>query len=214
MRKWKAIAIVLFSSFVGITTNPEMMTASDHVAVSGMDDSQVVKTIPLLEPKISTNAGDSYEMEPEYQVAEVGETEYVSYYEEPTYEEPVYQVPRNNIQIAGNTIELGWTDTTEENAGAAAFGWYYRTGKFIYAHNYSYVFGALETAYNNGSLNGTKFSVTMYGSTRYYTVTGSAVYTYNQTSAKMRSLINGGGHALVIMTCYGRNNERLVVYAD
>lgn len=223
MSKIRIIIMMLISSFIGIIANPEMMTASDHVAISGMDASRIVETVPLPEPKISTNAGGTYEMVPEYEVAEAGED---AWYEEPVYEEPVYEVyevyeeepvyeaPANNIQIAGNTVELGWTNTTEENAGAATYGWYYKTGQFIYAHNYAYVFGVLDTAYDNGYLNGMSFSVTMDGATRYYTVTDSAVYTYNQTAAKMSGIIHGGGHALAIMTCYGHNNERLVLYAD
>lgn len=119
---------------------------------------------------------------------------------------------RNNIQIPGRTVELRQTSSTTEDAGTAARAWYYEGGRFIYGHNLSQVFGGLVTAYDNGTLMGAQLSVTMGGATRQYKVTGVQIYTTSLVSWKMASLVNGGGHALALMTCYG--NDRLVVFAD
>ena len=41
----KSIVLILLSSFIGIVSNPEILTASDSVVVSGIDDSKAVLTV-------------------------------------------------------------------------------------------------------------------------------------------------------------------------
>lgn len=42
-KEWaKRLIILLLSSFIGIVANPEMLTASDSVAISGIDNAHIV----------------------------------------------------------------------------------------------------------------------------------------------------------------------------
>ncbi len=207
MSKLKVIIAIFISSFIGIISNPEMMAASDHVSVNSLNADRAVETV-VIEPDVSE---ESYVVETGQTTDEIADETF----DEPAPEEVYNEVytPENYIQIAGRTVELGFTDSLRENAGDAVYGWIYGNGNFIYAHNYYYVFGVLDNAYDEGWAVGLQFGVTINGATRYYTVNDAAVYTFNQASARMNGIVNGGGHALAIMTCYG-DNSRLVLYAD
>ena len=205
MRISKIIALVLLSSFIGIMGNPELLTASDSVSVTGVDYADAVETI---EPE---------PVEPE--VAEVQEiANYGGYHTTVSAPEAgAYSVPVNNIQIAGHTVALNYTDTTLSDAGSAIQGWYYASGRYIYAHNYPYVFGHLDAMYDNGTLIGTSFTVTWNGVTTTYTIRAAEVRTLAAQSARNAGTIQGyygeTQHAMALMTCYG-DGSRLVMFAD
>lgn len=212
MSKIKTIFLVFLSGFVGIVSNPEMLTASDSVALNGLNPAGIVETVPLPEP------------EPEPVVEEVADTGYS--YTEPVYVAPVYVAPVNYIQINGLTIPLVYTVNSDENAYAAMQAWYYTSGKWIYGHNYDYVFGFLDTAYDQDWLKGITFTVSMNGSINTYTVTDYRMYDYiNETTLRSRDTdygllpitnanLDGVYHKMAIMTCYAGKTKRLVVYAD
>ena len=204
----KRILIILFSSFLGIIGNPEFLTASDSVVLTGLDESNIVETVALPEP----------EVEPVSEVV----------YSAPVYEEPVYYAPVDNIAINGRTIELEPTNNTMEDAGSRSLAWYYKTGKFIYGHNSPNVFGFLDSAYDGGWLNGMSFSVTMNGNTSYYTVANYRLYDYDINSplclwydgvcTKMNPVVqaslDGVNYRMAMMTCYAGSSKRLVVFAN
>ena len=217
----KRILIILFSSFLGIIGNPEFLTASDSVILTGLDESNIVETVALPEPEVSEASS-----EVETTSDEVGYSAPV--YEEPVYYAPVYVAPANNISINGRTVELAYTGTTGEDAGGQSLAWYYKTGKFIYGHNSQNVFGFLDSAYDGGWLNGMGFSVTMNGDTSYYTVVNYRLYDYdvnsplclwyNGTCTKMNPVVgaslDGVSYRMAIMTCYAGSSKRLVVFAN
>lgn len=203
----KRILIILFSSFLGIIGNPEFLTASDSVILTGLDESNIVETVALPEPEVDYSA---------------------PVYEEPVYYAPVYVAPANNISINGRMVELAYTDTTGEDAGGQSLAWYYKTGKFIYGHNSQNVFGFLDSAYDGGWLNGMGFSVTMNGNTSYYSVVNYRLYDYdansplclwyNGTCTKMNPVVgaslDGVSYRMAIMTCYAGSSKRLVIFAN
>ena len=198
----KRILIILFSSFLGIIGNPEFLTASDSVILTGLDESNIVETVALPEPEVD--------------------------YSTPVYEEPAYVAPVNNISINGRTVELAGTDSTLENAGSQSLAWYYNTGKFIYGHNSQNVFGFLDSAYDGGWLGGMNFSVTMDGNTSYYTVSNYRLYDYDNDSPKclwyggectkmnpiVEASLDGVSYRMAIMTCYAGSSKRLVIFAN
>lgn len=224
----KYILAGVAASMLGILMNPEMMAASNSVMVTRLDTVNSVETMVEMNEKgeftlALEEAAAMLEAAPEAQ-ATLAETsvaapdnsarqntgaQVVRPTEQP---QPAQAMPANSLRILGNTIELRWTGTTDEDAGAAKQGWLYTGGKFIYAHDYDYVLGVLNTAHDRGTLVGTQFSVTIDGVTRQYTVAEAKVYTYNAVSWRMAKLVQGDGHALALMTCYG--DSRLVVLAD
>ena len=231
MRKSRVLLAIFAASFIGIMSNPEMLTASDSVAVLGLSNDNIVETVVKAEPVVA-NVGEEID-EPtdpvETVVQEVVYSEPV--YEEPVYvapavEEPVYQLPASYIQINGLTIPLEYTDTTAENAGNAQLAWYYKTGKHIYGHNLDYVFGSLDWAHDGGYLDGMPFTVVMNGVANYYTVATHRVYDrldaytlgYNGDTFSMYPIVNakldGTYYRMTIMTCYNGSAQRLVLYAN
>lgn len=215
MSKIKMILIVLMSSFIGIVSNPEMPMASDSVAITGLDNANIVETV----------------VKPEPEVAYIAPVEQTAVYQAPAYQAtvyqtPVYQAPANYIQINGMTIPLAYTATTAEDAGGAQQAWYYQNGKHIYGHNLSYVFGFLDNAYDGGWIDGITFTVVMDGAVNTYTVTAHQLYTkvdaYTLTANGkeytmfpiVNGYLNGVYHKMTIMTCYNGSAQRLVVYAD
>lgn len=225
----KRILIILFSSFLGIIGNPEFLTASDSVVLTGLNETNIVETVALPEPEtaeVSSVAEVAYEDTAYYET--YYEPVYEEYYEEYYYEEPAPYIPANNIAINGDVIALEYTNSTAENAGSEALAWYYKTGKFIYGHNAWNVFGFLDSAYDGGWLGGMDFSVTMNGSTSYYTVVNYRLYDYdassplclwyNGTCTKMNPVVgaslDGVSYRMAIMTCYAGSSKRLVVFAN
>ena len=224
MSKLKMLMAIFAAGFIGIMSNPEMLTASDSVAVLGLNNSKIVETVPAPEPAPEPEvayAGDDY-VETYYEEPAYYEASYV----EPVYEEPVYQLPQNYIQINGYTIPLSYTNTTAENAGAAQLAWYYKSGKHIYGHNYDYVFGSLDWAHDGGYLDGMPFTVVMDGVANYYTVATHRVYDkldaytlgYGGQTTSMYPIVNanldGASYRMTIMTCYNGSSQRLVLYAN
>ena len=222
MNKFKAIFLVMLSAFIGIFSNPEMLTASDSVAVSGLNEANIVRTV-VPETVSETAAAE----EPE--VAYNDDSYDYSYdYYEPVYEEPVYYMPANYIEIGGMIIPLEYTTYTAENAGGAQQAWYYHTGHWIYGHNYDYVFGPLDWAYDGGYLKGMTFTVVMNGVSTTYTVTDYRLYDFvdgytlrDVDSGKTTGMVpiinaylDGTFHGMAIMTCYAGSSQRLVLYAD
>ena len=202
--------ILLFSSFIGIFANPEILTASDSAAVNGLDNAGIVETVLLPEP------------EPEPELVYTAAPNYVV--SAPVYAAPpVYVVPVNNIQIAGRTLEIVDVASTTVNAGnhVNKYG-----DKFLYGHNSANVFAGL---YNMGS--GSVFTVSYGGMTRNYQVAQAVVFEKNDGMLQLEGEGNymfgvsqarfaGMSYDLSLMTCYGTSygngdaSHRLVLFAS
>ena len=209
---WKRLTMILFSSFVGIFSNPELLMASDSVALTGLDNTGIVETIIFVpEPEPDPEP----EPEPVYEEP---------VYEEPVYYyEPVYYTPYNNIQIAGRTIEVVDVDDTAINAGdhVNKYG-----DKFLYGHNSWSVFGGLV---NLGA--GDTFTMEYNGNVINYQIRQVVIYEKNDGRLQLngsgsymlsvsRAKYDGVEYDLSLMTCYGTSygngdaSHRLVLFAN
>lgn len=188
------IIMMLFSSFIGIMANPEILSASNSVAVNGLDETGIVETVLPPEP----------EPEPE----PVVEASY--YYEAPTYyEEPVYEPQYLSFWVSA------YRDSIEVNP---SYYDVYQTGKLIYAHNTSDLLYNLNYLYTGDvfMINGNTYRVAdrvVYEKTDAYSLNGSR--------SVMKNLKNNAyGHTFALMTCtgtyYGNGDasHRLVIFAD
>lgn len=219
MKILKTILMVLCASFIGIVSNPEMLTASDSVSVTGLNPAGIVETVLPAKPDAGAASEENDYVEVyDYQVEAVAPVYYA-------VAEPVYYTPVNYINVNGNIVEIEDTSVTYSNAGALKKAWYYSSGKFIYGHNTYSVFAGL---YNLGV--GSTFTVAHGGTTRTYTVSRIVIfdalsdgYTLRSTEdgreLTMYPIVNarydGINHSMSLMTCYGPNSsQRFVVFAD
>ena len=222
MSVFKKLLIVLFSSFVGIISNPELPFASDTVAVTGISgavetvfiDETVTEVVD--EEPASTVAYDPVLSEP---VAPApSPVEIVSPQPAPVV------IPSNYISIAGRTIDMVNVENTAVDSGnhVNKYG-----DRLIYGHNSASVFGFLK---NVGV--GEVFSVTENGVTRNYRVQSVAIYeklndytlSLDGQTIKMVAVANarhnGKKYDLSLMTCYGTSygngdaSHRLVLFAS
>ncbi|MBR3256487.1 hypothetical protein IKG10_02355 [Candidatus Saccharibacteria bacterium] len=209
----KRLFLLLIFSLIGVIANPSILIANQVEDINS-PEFNAVETI----------------IEPE--VVETPNTEIIE--TEATHVAPVITVPANNITIAGRSIPLIQTSSTEvvyDNA-ASKYG-----ENFIYGHNTGNVFGLLYVAWA-----GQTFSVTMDGATKNYIISDIVIYEKNQSNGLLQ--INGHGnymnsvaaaikktinettsqvdltyYDLSIMTCYGTMlgggdaTHRLVVFA-
>ena len=216
----KRLFLLLIFSIITIVNTPNFLMATDSVLLSRINNKNIVETIPLPEPEP--------EPEPEYlaQSSQIYQTNYAAYQAPaaPTAGAAIV-TPANNIQINGRIIELGYTGSTQEDAGGATYAWYYSSGSFIYGHNSSNVSGFLDSAYDGNWLEGISFTVSMNGTTDQYTIINHRLYDFDGTSlwyqgerAYMRPLtsanLDGVHYRMAIMTCYAGSSKRLVVFAN
>lgn len=121
------------------------------------------------------------------------------------------------VGLANYTV----TSVTEKIVQYPSYSDIYRTGKFLYAHDSSNLFGSI-VYYNVGDT----ITITEGGVARKYVVADRAVY------EKINGLLSGSvsvtkdveygacGHDLVMMTCYGAHygngdaSHRLVLFLD
>lgn len=126
----KYIIMMLLSSFIGIFSNPEILSASNSVAVTGLDNSNIVETvIPEVE-------------EPVY------EASYETYYE--TSYETSYEAPAPQMQSYWVSIYTGGNPRTVVEY--PSYSDIYQTGKLVYAHNTAGLFGDLKDLHNGDML--------------------------------------------------------------
>ena len=193
----KNFVILLLSSFIGIIANPEILTASDTVAINDVDRSVevVIESEPSRAASISPVA-----------TGEIALNLALPRSESPSKATP--QSPTNSISIAGRTIEVVNVANTKEDAGnhVNKYG-----EKFLYAHNAASTFGVL-----NNLGEGSVFSVTTNGVTKNYQVRAKVIYEkvapttlrLNGTDIEMsvvtRARYSGvATYDMALMTCYG-----------
>ena len=211
----KRFFILLFSSFVGIISNPELPFASDSVALT--DISGAVETVVEVSEPIKTVS--ETKTEPIITTAPVTTTPVVK-----TAPAPVATPQINRINIAGRSIEFIDVDSTELDAKDHVNRY---KSKFLYGHNSSNVFRALYDM-NEGDT----FSLTENGVTKNYVVKARVIYEkidgytlkLNAQTIKMSVVVkarySGVNYDLSLMTCYGTSygngdaSHRLVLFAS
>lgn len=218
MSIWKKILIILFSSFVGIISNPELPFASDTVMFSDVDRS--FETV-VVEKPVETTTTTTVSVKTQVATASAPQPVVVATRPTPA---PVPQPVSNRINIAGRSLEIVDVASTAVDAGnhVNKFG-----EKFLYAHNMASTFGVL---YNMSE--GSTFSVTYGGVVKNYVVSAKVIYaksgptTLNlngtdiQMSVVARARYNGVHYDLSLMTCYGTMygngdaSHRLVLFAS
>ena len=151
----KNLGIVFLASFIGIMTNPEMLTASDTVAVYGIDASNVVETVVevadvapettvgapaagVVENKgvvtIAAKTAKVTEPVKAVETAKVVETTKVAESAKDVgVDKAMESVPVNNVQFSWGAQGIFETNSTAINAGNQVA----RMGKLIWGHNYT-----------------------------------------------------------------------------
>lgn len=223
----KRFIILIFSSFLGIAANPEILMASDSVALTGVSNAGIVETVVLEEP-VATSTVESVAVTNPVAPASPATTSATP--ATPTAPAtpavapaPVYVAPANSIQVAGRTLRIVDVDSTAVNSGdhVNKYG-----DKFLYGHNSAAVFGGL---YNMGV--GSVFTVTYGGATKNYQVQQVVVFEKNNGLLQLngagsymlsvsKARYSGVNYDLSLMTCYGTSygngdaSHRLVLFAN
>lgn len=207
---FKKALIILLSSFIGISSSPNFLLASDDVSVVDLDQTKIVQTIiPEPEPAPAPAPVVTAVSRPTTKAAPAAA--------------PV--APSNHLDISGRSLKVEYTESTAVNAGNVVK---FYNNKFLYGHNSGNVFGFL-----SGVGVGTTFSLTYNGVTTNYRVsnkvtyekTGSTTLGLNGATIKMGHVAAGFSpdevkHSLSIMTCAGTPlgngdaTHRLVLFAD
>lgn len=224
----KTIFLVLLSSFIGIMSNPDILTASDSVAVVDLDKSSIVETVS--EPD-KTDVSAPIAKAPSAGVVKTEPALAQAAPSRPAQAKPAASQPAPEPELPANRVTFAWgsqalirTNTTSTNSGKNVA----MKGTLIWGHNWT-DFGKIT------SLKlGDTFTITENGMTSKYKIVpnpidgkaGVALDMISSTnlsyakdprfsSISMGALVNHGfgGHSLVLMTCYG-SNGRYVVVAD
>ena len=235
---FKRFIILLFSSFIGIISGPEILATSDNIDLVKVVKDEVVEAAPVEAAEEFTLAEEVPEEEP---VEEVVEAEIYSEVQEVAYTapapapviEPAPVAPApvvNNIQITGRTLNIVDVDSTLVDAGdhVNKYG-----AKFLYGHNSERVFGHLKDLGASST-----FTVTYGGVTTTYAIQQIVIFdvifdeagraakvrpvgvdTGNYMNRIAEASYGGNYYDLSIMTChgataYGTSVQRLVIFAN
>lgn len=223
----KRLMIILFSSFLGIVSAPEVLMASEDYVPIGLNSEKIVETVEIAEePPVEEPVAEP--VQANSVVANNNPTPVIS---TPVYQAPA--VPANRIEIGGRTVEIIDSNDTRNDAGkyVARYNDY-----FLYGHNSAAVFDVL---YRVGV--GNIFSITYGGVTTNYQIKNIIIYRKTgDTSlrvedansdingedvamkyvAKGQEKRNGRQYSIALMTCYGTSygngdaSHRLVVFAN
>lgn len=219
----KRLFLLIFSAFIGIFGSPEILMASDDYTLSGLDNTGIVETVPIVEEPAAVentttvNSGsNSGYVVPARQTSSAAPTQTLT---------PIYVAPSNSISVVGRTLEIVDVASTTVDAGnhVNKYG-----ERFLYGHNTAGVFGGLV----NLGVGGT-FSVTYGGITTNYRVAKVVIFEKNVETGRLQ--LNGAGnymksvanaksdgvqYGLSLMTCYGTSygngdaSHRLVIFAN
>ena len=215
----RSLFLLIMASIIGVICNPIILAATDDFALSGIDNTGVVETVPLPEPEPEiepepTKASVAPAKAPSAGVAAAGA--------------PVATVavaPVNNIQVAGRTIQIVDVADTVVDSGnhVNKYG-----SRFLYGHNSAGVFGGLAGVGVGGG-----FSVTYGGVTTNYQVANVVIFEKNAESGLLQlngfgdymyavssAVFDGVQYDMALMTCYGTSygngdaSHRLVIFAN
>ncbi len=194
---FRKILAIFLSSFIGIMAGPELLSASNSISVTGINNAGIVETVipePEPEPVVYTTA---------------------------TVSIPVYTaayVPR----AANYTV----TSYEDNFVASPSYYDIYKTKKLIYGHNTAGLLGNLTSRYVGEVFTITEGGITRnYQVTdiRVYTLINREILNLNGQNYTMKAnAISGAdGFDVALMTCYGSynaalgtNSQRLIVYAN
>ena len=205
--KIKFIGMVLLSSFIGIVFNPEILAASDSVAILDIEKAKMAETVVAkseVAPKVAVKTTTPKMTTTKTPVA------------------PKTGVSSDFVEFSWGRQNLKIASSTSVDAGANVM----KYGRLIWAHN--------NTAFNNiKTLKiGDIFTMTLNGVTKKYQVkanpldkkagislkvTGAQTMSDGKTEIATYALtdLGFGGYDIVMMTCAGAGNtSRYVVVAD
>lgn len=182
------------------------------LALGLMPASLMTEGVKAETEQVVSGQADKLQETPETKTeAEIVKVESVEIAEEYEVSEPVYEAPANQINIAGNTIPIFYSDNTLVDAG-------YQVGlygsHFLYGHNTSEVFGGLS---NMGV--GSYFTVTLDGVTRTYQVVNTDLQTKTHFEGETIHKSSMSGMTVMTrmkimkaMTAYGEYNGNYYDY--
>lgn len=201
--------LLIIAGLIGVVCNPVALTATDNYAATGLDDSNIVETVPLPEPEPVPEP----ERGPVPEPVKAPATGYT------------YTPPANSIQYAGRVIQIVDVGNTSVDAGGHVnkYG-----SRFLYGHNSWSVFGALP-----GLGAGSTFVVSYAGATTTYRVARTVVFEKNPENGLLQidkfgdymysvasGIYDGVQYDMALMTCYGESygngdaSHRFVVFAN
>ena len=190
----KRLIIIFLSSFIGITTVPDILVSADAAPISDVKFAEVkasvttetpVKTTVATTP--STTKTTTTQTKPAAQTQTQTQTAPVT--QKPVQVTPTTQTPAtpavtpapavkpNQIVIGGRTISMTIVKDTRADAGNHVnmyCGSNAACNKFIYGHNSAAVFGNLK----NLRVGVDTFTVTLNGTTSTYRIVNKVIYDY------------------------------------
>ncbi|MBR3052416.1 hypothetical protein IKG60_02240 [Candidatus Saccharibacteria bacterium] len=205
----KSLLIMIFSALMTLVGNSVALMATDTVAVTGIDSSRAVETVPLPEPEPAEPAT------PAAPVAGSNTVPIMPTIYTQTYEAPVQ--PAAPV-VTNYTVTYNVVSVAEYNALAynLSYSDIYKFRKLVYGHNSSNLLGSL--AHKNV---GETITVTEGGvATSYQIVWKQELHkesANNLGGYTMSSIANGlGMYDLAFVTCsgYGDTPYRWVLFAN
>jgi len=213
------IVMMLFSSFIGIMSSPEILSASNSVAVTGLNESGIVETV-IPKPVVDNTdqAGTDYTpfYYPEYNDNSSSTNDEASV--------EVYSNEGYGAAIEPEYLSFWVTQQASSIVVSPSYSDIYQTGKLIYGHNTSNLLYDLNYLYVGDvfMLNGNLYRVAdriKYEKVDDYTLKNPN--TGESSRSVMKKLKNNAyGHTVALMTCtgtyYGNGDasHRLVIFAD
>ena len=208
----RRLFLLLFSAFIGIFGNPEILMASDSFTLAGLNNAGITETVPIVEEAPMVEEVPVVE-KAAAEVASSGATVAPA-------PAPVYVAP----QMANYTVSFYINSVSEytETHRNLSYSGIYKFRKMIYGHNTGNLLGSLTSRYI-----GENFTITEGGVTKQYVVSDIQVYRktedgYLENNRKLMSNIanTAMGHDIALFTCYGTSygngdaSHRLVVFAN
>ena len=190
----KRLIIIFLSSFIGITTVPDILVSADAAPISDVKFAEVkasvttetpvkttVATTPVTTKTTTTQTKPAAQTQTQTQTAPVTQKPVQA---TPATETPATpavapapKVKPNQIVIGGRTIPMTIVRDTRADAGSHVnmyCGSNAACNKFIYGHNSSAVFGNLK----NLRVGVDTFTVTLNGATSTYRIVNKVIYDY------------------------------------
>lgn len=188
----KRLIIIFLSSFIGITTVPDILVSADAAPISDVKFAEVkvsVTTETLVKTTVATTPVTTKTTTAQTKPATQTQTQTASVTQKPVQATPTTQTPAtpavapapavkpNQIVIGGRTISMTIVKDTRADAGNHVnmyCGSNAACNKFIYGHNSAAVFGNLK----NLRVGVDTFTVTLNGATSTYRIVNKVIYDY------------------------------------
>ena len=230
----KRLIIIFLSSFIGITTVPDILVSADAAPISDVKFAEVkvsVTTETPVKTTVATTPAATKTTTTQTKPATQTQTQTAPVTQTPVQATPTTQtsttpavtpapkVKPNQIVIGGRTISMTIVKDTRADAGNHVnmyCGSNAACNKFIYGHNSAAVFGNLK----NLRVGVDTFTVTLNGETSTYRIVNKVIYDYELGGNAKAKDNNNVQYDLALMTCHGQSlgsgnaTQRLVLFAN